>query len=106
LLEPVVVWKPGEYLARVDLQDLSLKTQNEMTMEKALQLLAQSRQIHWSYLTSQGRPVKWDAPEDWVREIVGKKQAIVLVGHAKASQMEGDNFYFARGEVSTRILLG
>jgi len=48
-----------------------------MTLEEALQLLAQSRQIHWSFPTSQGRPVKWDAPEDWVREIVGKKQAIV-----------------------------
>ena len=48
-----------------------------MTLEEALQLLAQTRQIHWSFPTSQGRPVKWDAPEDWVREIVGKKQAIV-----------------------------
>ena len=54
-----------------------MKAQQEMTLEEALQLLAQSRQIHWSFPTSQGRPVKWDAPEDWVREIVGKKQAIV-----------------------------
>ena len=65
-----------------------MKAQQEMTLEEALQLLAQSRQIHWSFPTSQGRPVKWDAPEDWVREIVGKKQAIVeaarfLVDHGE-----------------------
>ncbi len=54
-----------------------MKAQHEMTMEAALQLLAQFRQMHWSFPTSQGRPARWDAPEDWVRDIVGKKQAIV-----------------------------
>ncbi len=46
-------------------------------MNAALQQLEQSRQLRWAFPTSQGRPVRWDATEDWVEQIVEKKQPFV-----------------------------
>lgn len=41
-----------------------------MTIKEANRLVAESREAHWSYPTSQGRPVKWDTREEWVVRLV------------------------------------
>ncbi len=55
---------------------MSKMRQHEMTREKALQLLALSCQIEWSFPTSQGPPVRDDG-EDRIQQVLQKKQSFV-----------------------------
>jgi tetratricopeptide (TPR) repeat protein len=64
--------------------------QREIRMEEALQLLAQSREIKWSYPTSMGRPVRWDAPEEWVHQMTNRKQSFVDAAIFLADNKEED----------------
>lgn len=41
----------------------------EMTFAEARRLLDLSRQAHWSFPSSQGRPVRWEPSEEWVERI-------------------------------------
>ena len=54
-----------------------MMTQQEMTMDEAVRLLQVSREMHWSFPTSQGRPVRWDSSEEWVQQIILKKRPFV-----------------------------
>jgi len=49
----------------------------EMTLERALQLLELSRDAHWSFPTSLGRPVRWEGLEEWVEKLEKERNSYI-----------------------------
>ena len=64
-----------------------------MTMEEANQLAALSREARWDFPSSQGRPVKWDVKEAWVRRLVRRQ----------ASFPEAARFLMDNGQMETAV---
>jgi tetratricopeptide (TPR) repeat protein len=62
-----------------------------MSIEEARRLLELSRQAHWSFPTSFGRPIPWDNPGDWVdnmgRERNSFTQAMAFLIHRGEGDM-------------------
>ena len=48
---------------------------NEMTLKEAQQRHKFSREAHWSFPTSLGRPVPWDNPGEWVARMIKERDS-------------------------------
>jgi hypothetical protein len=52
----------------------------EITFEEARRLFELSRQAHWSFSTSFGRPVRWEGPDEWIEEMDKERNSFIKAG--------------------------